>query len=61
MLAISLMAIFATDIRMVFWIAVIQAVLAVVCVLFGVEDAPAAAAGRLEFLRGGCSDGGCLQ
>ena len=42
LLAIGLMAIFANDIRMVFWFAVIPAVLAVVCVLFGVEDAPAA-------------------
>jgi len=36
------MAVFANDIRMVFWFAVIPAVLAVACVLFGVEDAPAA-------------------
>ena len=38
LLAIGLMAVFANDIRMVFWIAVIPAVLAVACVLFGVED-----------------------
>jgi len=42
LLAIGLMAAFANDIRMVFWVAVIPAVLAVSCVLFGVEDAPAA-------------------
>ena len=42
LLAIGLMAAFANDIRMVFWVAVIPAVLAVACVLFGVEDAPAA-------------------
>jgi MFS family permease len=42
LLAIGLMALFANDIRMVFWIAVIPAVLAVACVLFGVKDAPAA-------------------
>jgi len=40
--AIGLMAVFANDIRMVFWIAVVPAVIAVACVLFGVEDAPAA-------------------
>ena len=44
LLAIGLMAIFANDMRMVFWIAVIPAALAVACVLFGVEDAPAASA-----------------
>ena len=44
LLAIGLMAIFANDIRMVFWIAVIPAVIAVACVLFGVEDAPATTA-----------------
>jgi len=42
LLAIGLMAAFANDIRMVFWVAVIPAVLAVACVLFGVEDAAAA-------------------
>lgn len=40
LLAIGLMALFAGDMRMVFWIAVIPGVLAVLCVLFGVEDAP---------------------
>ena len=44
LLAIGLMAIFANDMRMVFWIAVIPAALAVACVLFGVEDAPVASA-----------------
>ena len=44
LLAIGLMAILANDMRMVFWIAVIPAALAVACVLFGVEDAPAARA-----------------
>ena len=44
LLAIGLMAIFSNNIRMVFWIAVIPAVFAVACVLFGVEDAPATAA-----------------
>lgn len=42
LLAIGLMAVFANNIRMVFWFAVIPAVLAVACVLFGVEDARAA-------------------
>ena len=42
LLAIGLMAIFANDIRRVFWFAVIPAVLAVACVVFGVDDAPAA-------------------
>jgi len=44
MLAIGLMVLFANDIRMVFWIAIIPAVLAVACVVFGVEDAPLATA-----------------
>ena len=44
LIAIGLMAAFANDIRMVFWFAVIPAVLAVACVLFGVEDAPAGTA-----------------
>ena len=44
LLAIGLMSVFANDMRMVFWIAVIPAGLAVACVLFGVEDAPAATA-----------------
>jgi len=36
--AIALMAAFADNMRLVFWIAAIPALLAVVCVLFGVED-----------------------
>ncbi len=38
LLAIGLMAAFANDIRLVFWVAVIPAGLAVICVIFGVED-----------------------
>lgn len=38
LLAIALMALFANDMRMVFWFAVIPAALAVLCVLIGVED-----------------------
>ncbi len=38
LLAIALMAAFADDIRLVFWVAVIPAGLAVLCVIFGVED-----------------------
>jgi MFS family permease len=38
LLAIALMALFANDMRAVFWVAVIPGVLAVVCVLLGVED-----------------------
>lgn len=38
LLAIGLMALFADDMRMVFWFAVIPAGLAVLCVLIGVED-----------------------
>jgi MFS family permease len=43
--AVGLMALFADDFRAVFWVAVIPAGLAVLCVLLGVEDhtAPAAA------------------
>lgn len=37
-LAILLMALFVNDMRMVFWFAVIPAVLAVLCVAIGVED-----------------------
>lgn len=40
LLAIALMALFANDMRAVFWIAAIPAALAVVCVLLGVEDRP---------------------
>jgi len=42
LLAIGLMALFANDMRAVFWIAVIPAALAVACVLFGVEDSKGA-------------------
>jgi MFS family permease len=38
LVAIALMALFANDIRTVFWFAVIPAGLAVLCVLIGVED-----------------------
>jgi MFS family permease len=40
LLAIGLMVAFANDIKAVFWVAVIPAMLAVACVLFGVEDVP---------------------
>ena len=36
--AIGLMALLANDMRMVFWVAVIPAVLAVLCVVFGIRD-----------------------
>lgn len=39
LLAIGLMVLFANDMRMVFWVAVIPALLAVACVVIGVEDA----------------------
>ncbi|MFC0589395.1 MFS transporter [Novosphingobium aquiterrae] len=38
LLAMVLMAAFADDMRQVFWIAVIPAILAVLCVIFGVEE-----------------------
>lgn len=38
LLAIALMALFANDMRAVFWVAVIPAALAVLCVLLGVEE-----------------------
>ena len=38
LLAIALMAMFANDMRAVFWAAAVPAALAVVCVLLGVED-----------------------
>jgi MFS family permease len=44
--AIVLMRLYADDMRMVFWFAAIPALLAVLCVLFGVEDAEAAAPAR---------------
>jgi MFS family permease len=43
LLAIALMALFANDIRAVFWVAAALAWLCVVCVLVGVEEAPRAA------------------
>lgn len=54
LLAIALMALFADDMRTVFWFALIPGALAVLCVLLGVEDrapAPAAAAPRRAGLR----------
>ncbi len=36
--AIGLMALLANDMRMVFWVSVVPAVLAVLCVVFGVKD-----------------------
>lgn len=50
LLAIGLMVVFANNIQAVFWVAVIPAMLAVACVLFGVEDiavAPGTAAARV--------------
>lgn len=41
-LAIALMGVLAGDIRAVFWVALIPAGLAVLCVIFAVQDAPAA-------------------
>jgi len=38
LLAIALMALFANNMRAVFWVAVIPAALAVICVLLGVEE-----------------------
>lgn len=38
LLAIAFMALFANDIRAVFWIAAIPAAISVLCVVFGVED-----------------------
>jgi MFS family permease len=46
LLAVGLMALFANDIRAVFWVALLPALLCVVCVLVGVEDAPAPPEGR---------------
>jgi MFS family permease len=40
LLAMGLMIVFANDFRAVFWVALIPAVLSVICVLVGVEDAP---------------------
>lgn len=59
LLAIVLMAIFASDMRAVFWFAVIPAALAVLCVVIGVDDRAIGAGGeaarppvRLAELRG---------
>lgn len=38
LLAIGLMAAFANNLRLVFWVAVVPAILAVLCVIFGVEE-----------------------
>lgn len=38
LLAVGLMLLFANDIRAVFWVAIIPAILAVICVIVGVED-----------------------
>ena len=38
LLAIGLMAAFANDMRLVFWVAVVPAILAVLCVIFGVAE-----------------------
>lgn len=43
LLAMGLMLLFANDFRSVFWVALIPAALAVLCVVIGVEDAPKAA------------------
>ena len=43
LIAIGLMIVFANDMRAVFWVAVIPAVLAVICVVVGVEDRAAPA------------------
>lgn len=42
LLAIGLMVLFANDIRVVFWVAIIPAAIAVMLVVVGVKDAPAA-------------------
>ncbi|MBV8687261.1 MAG: MFS transporter [Alphaproteobacteria bacterium] len=44
--AVGLMALFANDIRAVFWVAIVPALLCVLLVALGVEDAPAPAEGR---------------
>src|SRR4051812_45230327 len=40
LLAVALMFLFANDMRAVFWVALVPAILCVLCVLGGVEDAP---------------------
>jgi predicted MFS family arabinose efflux permease len=46
LLAVGLMVLFANDIRAVFWVAIVPALVCVVLVAVGVEDAPAPAEGR---------------
>ena len=46
LLAIGLMLLFANNIRAVFWVAIIPASLAVICVIVGVEDHNARGAGQ---------------
>jgi MFS family permease len=46
LLAVGLMVVFANDIRSVFWVALLPALVCVVCVMVGVEDVPAPAEGR---------------
>ena len=48
LLAIGLMAAFANDMRLVFWVAVVPAILAVLCVIFGVEERTDHATPKLE-------------
>jgi MFS family permease len=51
LIAIALMALFASDMRAVFWVALIPAVAAVLLVLFGVEERGAAPEGARPPLR----------
>ena len=46
LLAVGLMVLFANDIRAVFWVAIVPALICVVLVAVGVEDAPAPPEGR---------------
>lgn len=46
LLAVGLMVLFANNIRAVFWVAIVPALVCVVLVAVGVEDAPAPAEGR---------------
>ena len=48
LMAIAAMAAFDDDFRLVFWIAVVPALLSVVCVIAGVEDAPQLREGKGE-------------
>lgn len=47
LIAIGLMLLFSNDMRAVFWVAVIPALLAVLCVILWVEDRPAAPAAQV--------------